>query len=245
MTPASLARIREILADMWGRQELLGARNRELVAEALALARAEPAVIRIDIPPARSRWVGWWHIHYVHVAVVGGIHQYEECRCGARRTQLLAVNLLGPSWPHWPAIATLAGHRQQQPELLVLRLAPRTRRRLAATATEPRTTEWIWTGEPVNRCRHGVPKIMCPICILGGRTPMNEITPTIALRRLRRHPRRLLHRPPGRPHHPRRPSQARPRVPRLRRRRRPRPEPRERCRRTAHHRSTIRTGVTR
>jgi len=45
----------------------------------------------------------WWHIHRDPDWQVEGIHRYDECRCGARRTTRYYSNLEGPSRPDWPS----------------------------------------------------------------------------------------------------------------------------------------------
>jgi hypothetical protein len=42
------------------------------------------------------------HIHRDPTWRQVGIHTYEQCRCGARRTTRAAVNLAGPTADDWP-----------------------------------------------------------------------------------------------------------------------------------------------
>lgn len=133
MTATARARLAQIVEELWSRQELLGARNRELVAEARTLVpevdQPEPAptdnswLVTVAIRPTPEpgrRWAGWWHLHHDPNYTVDAVHRYDECRCGARRTTWIAVNLIGPTRADWPPLVDRHGFYRQssgwQPE---------------------------------------------------------------------------------------------------------------------------------
>jgi hypothetical protein len=46
--------------------------------------------------------MSWLHYHCDPDWQQDGLYGYHQCRCGARRTVLLATNLMGPSRRGWP-----------------------------------------------------------------------------------------------------------------------------------------------
>jgi hypothetical protein len=50
----------------------------------------------------RSWWLGLLHVHYDRDWQLVGVHVYEQCRCGARKTTHAVAGLDGPSAVGWP-----------------------------------------------------------------------------------------------------------------------------------------------